>query len=57
MMQAQDDMSTTENVGETPRQPVKMCKEMLNAICNSVSILANPDHQQDEKDEEHEEDT
>jgi len=56
-MQAQDDMSTTENMGETTRQSVKMWKEKVNAIEVSVSDLANSDHQQDGKDKEDEEDT
>jgi len=57
IMQKQEDMTNAKKVGLTTRMPEKTCKEMLNALRESLSDVASSDHEEDadyeENDEEH----
>ena len=55
VVQAPEDMSTTENAGGTTSNPEKVFQEMLNAIRDSLSDLLSSDDEQDEEDEEDDE--
>jgi len=55
IMQKQEDMSTAENAGVTPRKPKKMFEEMLNAIEDSWSDYASSNDEHDGEDQEDDE--
>jgi hypothetical protein len=56
IMQELNIMTTDESAGRTSRKPEPTCKEIFNAIGDSLSNLATSDDEQDGEDKEDDED-